>query len=155
MRFTNKQSLGIPINEKILNKTKTKNLSKSPIRHKQNNYNQYAVIEQAKRDFQKVERTNYSSNKQIGEKNIYRENYNSKNSDYDISKELEKDNENMPFAINQINSYVNKYENMQKVNNNNSKGKFFSFVINIKISRENSKLFWKTKSKEYNSYDLL
>ena len=112
MRTANKQNQNNPINERKINKSNNKNFSKSPMRSRQNNNanNQYAVIEQAKRDFQKFERTNYYSNKNLNnEKNYSKENYNSKNSknsDCEISKDTERDSENRPFAIKNINSYV-------------------------------------------------
>lgn len=133
MRTANKQNQMInPINERKNPKSNTKHYSKSPIRQKQANnaQNQYAVIEQAKRDFQQLEKGNYSSSKRPYERHFSRDNYNSKNSknsDYELSKdELV---ENRPLAINHINSYVNK-----KIENNNnraknSKGKLIFFIF--------------------------
>ncbi len=138
MRTANKQNqnqLINPINEKKSNKSKQKHFSKSPVRQKQANYNhnQYAVIEQAKRDFQRIERGNHSSSKGVNERNISMENYNSKNSDYELPKE---DVENRPLAINRINSYVNKkIENYNRTNN--SKGKLnFNFCLHCFILKD-------------------
>lgn len=129
MRTANKQNQQTtPINERKNHKSNQKNFSKSPIKQKQSNqvHNQYAAIEQAKRDFQKIEKGNYLSNKKIIERKFSKENFsskNSKNSDYEISKD---DVENRPLAVKQINSYVNKKidNNYNNRKLNNSKGKF-------------------------------
>jgi hypothetical protein len=131
MRTANKQNqVTIPINERKNYKSIPKNLNKSTIRQKQvNNYihNQYAVIEQAKRDFQKIEKGNYETNKKNCERNFSKENYNSKNSDYEISRD---EAENRPLAIKQINSYVDKKIENSKRAENNTRGKL---LIHIKF----------------------
>jgi len=152
MRTANIHNQANSINEKRLNKPNAKNFSKSPLRRNQNSYNnnQYAVIEQAKRDFQKVGKSNYFSNTREPERNFSKENINSKNSknsDYEISKDF--DSEKKSYGINQINSFVkSKNENLQNLNlinnnirktNNNSKGQYSIFLLYIKFF----KIFYK------------
>ncbi len=101
---TNKLNYITSFNEKKAKKN-ISNASKSPVRKvKPTNslYNQYAAMEQAKRDFHKLEKYNYNSNQKFIEKNS-KENLQSKNSDLTNSREKDIDNENRPFAINYSN----------------------------------------------------
>lgn len=117
MRTSSKQKYINTNNEKLKNR-KNQNVSKSPARQRQNNINQYAVIEQAKRDFHKIETSNYNSNKRQLEKNTKEilSSKNSKNCEYENSKDFDKDNENRPMAFKNCNL---KYESAEGTGLNN------------------------------------